>query len=73
MALAGITPNVSTELTNLIGRSIFDLQRAQPDPIEQVQPNQLEQLEAETDSINISSKARELSQSTLPNTTSKKK
>ncbi|RMH05718.1 MAG: hypothetical protein D6704_08905 [Nitrospirae bacterium] len=62
MALAGIVPNVTTDLTNLIGQTAFEQLKQKPDPMEQVQPKQLERLQAETDSVTISARARELAQ-----------
>lgn len=68
MALGGIIPNVSTDFTALLGRSAFEISKNKPDPIEKLQPKELDQFKAETDSINISSKAIELSQTTVSNT-----
>ena len=61
MVLGGVSPNVTTELNALITQSAFQTSGRQPDPIEQVQPNQLEERLEQTDSVNISDKALELS------------
>ncbi|MDT7043609.1 hypothetical protein [Candidatus Nitronereus thalassa] len=54
MGLGAIAQNVSTAINGLIVNSVFQNSRSQATPIEQ---NQLGQ----TDSVSISSKARELS------------
>ena len=54
MGLGAIAQNVSTAINGLIVNSVFQTSLKQATPIEQNQPGQ-------TDSVTISSKARELS------------
>ena len=73
MALAGIAQPTS-EATNLLAQTAFQAGTSNKvNQLDQVQPNQLDQLEAETDSVNISSRAIELSQSTISNKSTTKK
>ena len=72
MGLAGIT-QATTEATSLLAQTAFQVGTNKQSQLDQVQPKQLDQLEAETDSVNISSKALELSQSTITNKTTNRK
>ena len=72
MGLAGIT-QATPETTSLLTQTAFQVGTNKPSQLDQVQPKQLDQLEAETDSVNISSKALELSQSTITNKTTGRK
>ena len=72
MGLAGIT-QTTTEATNLLSQTAFQVGTNKGGQLNQVQPNQLDQLQTETDSVNISSKALELSQSTITNKSTSKK
>ena len=66
MGLAGIA-QTTVEATNLLSQTAFQIGTNKVGQLNQVQPNQLDQLAAETDSVNISSRALELSQSTINN------
>ena len=72
MGLAGIS-QPTTETSNLLAQTAFQVGTNKPTQLDQVQPKQLERLEAETDSVNISSKALELSQSTITNKSTSRK
>ena len=72
MALAGIV-QPTAETTSLLAQTAFQVGTNKQSQLEQVQPKQLDQLEAETDSVNISSKALELSQSTISNKSTSRK
>lgn len=61
MPLGAISENVSTAINGLIVNSVFQNSQSQGTPIEQVQPNQIEELRNQSDQVTISSRAKELS------------
>ena len=73
MGLAGIA-QPAADATNLLAQTAFQVGTSNKGgQLDQVQPKQLDQLSEETDSVNISSKALELSQSTISHKATSKK
>ena len=61
MSLTGITPNVTTELNNLLGKTAFQISKNKESTIEKTRPQQLDKVQAESLTVNISKQAQELS------------
>ncbi len=61
MGLGTITPNVFPESTPLLGGQAFQIAQSSGTPIEQPQPDQITNVQNQTDSVEISSTALALS------------
>ncbi len=62
MALAGIADSINIQMSNLLGSSAFFAHNiAKAGTLEQLQPNQLEELEPPSDFVSLSDEALKLS------------
>ena len=74
MGLPGITQTTAAATTVLAAQTVFQAGTNKGGgQLNQIQPNQLDQLKAEAVSVNISAKAIELSQNTISNKPTGKK